>query len=396
MLNIDWLNKMFYRRKKQVSSVFSDFWKFFDHFPNTVEAYDLKGDMVYSNRKYPGHTNSNVQNSPNNIFNYPGIRDSDVYHCIQRAFTGETNVIQSKESYTEHFPWYLKHTIYEITIYPVVNIKSEVNNIVFVHREIQQNKPTFELYKEELSDLEKNITHSILANISHELRTPLNWIIGFSELINAENNIEKIKEFNRIIKSGGDLLLSQVEKLIEMSSIVKNSIIIEKSRFQVNQVLLELCGLIKSELDSLNKDINIEVKCELTGINAELTTDRIKLSQILLNLLDNSVKFTKEGAIELGVFLTLEKEYLFYVKDTGIGMDKSRQKYIFDIFRKGEDDDFTGQQGLGLGLSISSYYVKNLGGEIWVDSESGIGSTFCFTIKDLSEEVKNQEVLKLI
>lgn len=391
MFNLEWPQIRISGKSKSVDGLNN----IFDHFPYKVEVYNITGERIYSNIDQTCDLDPKKKLGAYNIFRDAKIKNPEIYSYLLNVLEGETAIITSRESYAGLFNWYDPKVIYEITIYPVLNKTNEVINFVMMHKKIQSKDKAPEFTLDEQKKIEKDIAHSILTNISHELRTPLNWIIGFSELINNEKNVDKIKEFNKTIKRGGDLLLSQIEKLIEMSAIVKNTVELENSRFQINQVLLELYGLIKNELASLKKDITLHVKCELNEENSVITTDKIKLRQILINLLHNSVKFTQQGHIELGVFMTQENEYLFYVKDSGIGMDKAKQKYIFDIFKKGEVENFNEQYGLGLGLSISSNYVKNLGGEIWVDSEVGQGSTFCFTIKDMAEKIKVGETLKV-
>jgi signal transduction histidine kinase len=395
MININFSEINFFRNRKKKKMPQCNFQKLFEHFPYITEVFDIDGNRLFTNRVATELISTGNHSLLYNILSEAKLKSPEIYDHLLKVSVGETAVFQSTEDESGLFDWYQAESLFEITAYPVNNDQGQPKYFIIIHREIQQKNLDEEYQAEDFRKLERHIAHSILTNISHELRTPLNWIIGFSELINNEKNIERIKEFNRTIKRGGDLLLTQIEKLIEMSAILKNTDEIEKSKFQINQVLLELYGLIKNEIESLNKDITLQVKCELSDDNSEITTDKLKLRQILINLLHNSVKFTKQGQIELGVFLTHENEFLFYVKDTGIGMDKTKQKYIFEIFRKGEGEDFNEQYGLGLGLSITSHYVKNLGGEIWVDSEIGQGSTFCFTVKDFTEELKAEQAFKL-
>jgi signal transduction histidine kinase len=276
-------------------------------------------------------------------------------------------------------------------MFPVREDGKAVIYFAIVHIQLKNQKE--ENQKEELEkrNFENDMAYSLLRNVSHELRTPLNWILGFSELISRETSIDKIKEYNATISKGGNLLLALIEKLLEMSSIVNNKNEMHKSRFEVNSILDEIHGLIKNELIFIGRNLKIEISSRLSVDDSYVFSDKIMLKQVLLNLVHNSVKFTKEGKIEMGVSKSAEDELKFYVKDSGIGIENMKMKTIFDVFSKASEIDINEQYGLGLGLTISGNYVNKLGGEIWVDSEVGVGSTFSFTIKCFEEEAKVEE-----
>jgi len=363
-----------------------DFNMLFDHCPYIVEIYDVDGLCVYNNQKenYPFY------DSNYNILQDNRLDGSEFKEFLLKAFRGESVIVPSKDNYKDLFPWYQPNTFYEISLYPILNTEKKTSFIAINHREKIQTNQEVKFQEEQMRNLEKRIAYSFLSNISHELRTPLNWILGFSELISNEKRIEKIREFNKTISKGGTMLLSLVEKLIEMSCIAKNNIEMRLTTFEINQLLFEIYKLMQNEVTELGKDITIRISSELTEDNESITSDRIKLKQVLLNLVHNSIKFTKEGYIEIGAIMTQENEFLFYVRDTGIGIEKAKQKYIFELFKKAEEENFHEQYGLGLGLSISNNYVRNLGGLIWLESQTGIGTTFRFTIKDMKTEQKAQ------
>jgi len=225
---------------------------------------------------------------------------------------------------------------------------------------------------------------AFLATMSHELRTPLNAIIGFSDLINPEWPIEEVYEFAHTINSSGTHLLSIVEDLFDLTLIESGETKIRKKDVEISPLLGDIHEIMLGERQKLQKE-NIELRL-LTPDKDErtsLVTDSLKLKQILINLVKNALKFTHEGQINYG----FTNEYIdgssylrFYVSDTGIGISKDKQKFIFNPFRQIDDSHTRTYEGIGIGLSISKKLTELLGGSIWLESEENVGSTFYFTI----------------
>lgn len=225
---------------------------------------------------------------------------------------------------------------------------------------------------------------AFLATMSHELRTPLNAIIGFSDIINDELSIEEVVEFNKTINSSGKHLLSIVEDLFDITLIETGEIKIVAEETNLKVLLNEVSDIINIEQKKSNKEnLDIDLVIPSKGDNIILHTDASKLKQILLNLLKNALKFTNQGHIKYGFkFETINNIPMlkFYVEDSGIGIPKSKHKFIFDIFRQVEDTHTRNYGGTGIGLSISKRLTEILGGEIGLISTEGKGSTFFFTI----------------
>ncbi len=221
--------------------------------------------------------------------------------------------------------------------------------------------------KAEQSDKLKS---AFLANISHEIRTPLNSIVGFSKLIADVSDDEERQDYINIIDSNTTLLLQLISDILDLSKIEAGTLEFYRKSFNVK----ELCQDI---YDSYVFRIPKEIKLVYNENSPDITiwNDNNKISQILLNLLTNALKFTKQGKIEFG-FNLLNDNIEFYVKDTGIGIAKEKSQIIFDRFTK--LDSFV--QGSGLGLAICKTIIEHLGGCIWVESEEKVGSTFKFTI----------------
>lgn len=217
-----------------------------------------------------------------------------------------------------------------------------------------------------------------LANMSHEIRTPMNGILGFADLLKQPDvSGESQKQYIEIIESSGKRMLSIINDLIDISRIEAGQIEIRKSSTEIYKVLDELIVFFMPE--AVRSGISLSLNYELPGKDFAIQTDRVKLSQIITNLVKNALKFTgKGGMIEVGCRFNDDKSILFYVRDTGIGVRKELQDKIFERFRQG--DIPAEQEGVGLGLAISKAYVELMGGQAGLESEPGKGSIFYFTI----------------
>lgn len=214
-----------------------------------------------------------------------------------------------------------------------------------------------------------------LAIMSHELRTPLAGMLGFSEILAADDTLtEKQKHYSESIFRSGKRLLAVLSDLLEISVIEAGKIKIEHLDFMVLDVVNDVYILLKEEIDKKN----IQFSYNLNGVNT-IRSDPSRIRQILLNLIGNAVKFTDEGSISVEVSRK-KNVYEFSVTDTGIGINEDSIAVIFDMFRQVENPNRRKYQGTGLGLAICKRLVEAIGGEIHVQSIFGKGSTFTFTI----------------
>ena len=236
---------------------------------------------------------------------------------------------------------------------------------------------------------------AFLMNLSHEIRTPMNAIVGFSDLL-LDNKItdEEKHEYVRIVQYNSRTLLSIVDDLIEMSKIDTN--LIKPNYCNVNLVNL-LNAVFESAVFS-NKNDNVIVKLQEPDekIKGNIITDIVKLNQIIVNLLNNALKFTDEGFVILDYEVDEAKKLIiFHVRDSGIGMPDEFKNKIFKRFNKINAKKISANEGLGLGLAISKSYVEMLGGTISVETKEGLGSTFTFTIPLKYAEKDTDEVEKV-
>lgn len=265
---------------------------------------------------------------------------------------------------------------------PILNRKGEVSHCVASMEDITIRKE----YEKELL-LSKNkaeesdkLKTAFLSNLSHEIRTPLNAIIGFSSLLTDSDltHSEKRNLSDVLYKNSNDLL-KIIENLIEISEIEAGQLSIKKSECNVNKLIEELKSTFSAE-DKKGKSVKLNVRREIKAEDFTILTDPLRLKQILSNLISNAAKFTDNGFIEFGYAFKDERTLMFYVIDTGIGIDPEKQKYIFNPFRQADDSNTRRFGGMGLGLAISKHIVEKLGGKIWLTSILGSGTTFYFTI----------------
>ena len=234
---------------------------------------------------------------------------------------------------------------------------------------------------------------AFLNNLSHEIRTPMNSIVGFSQLLkNPKISSDKRMLFIDRITNSSHQLLSIVEDIINISKIDSQQIGLIENELSVNELMTELYN--KYHHISKGKNIKLAYFKSLDFGKDLIFTDQFKLKQVLDNLISNAIKFTMIGSVTFGCKLLPVKTNVrssqleennglslqFYVKDTGIGIDKSMHNEIFDRFRQVELSATREFGGLGLGLAISKAYIELMGGKIWMESELNKGSEFYFTL----------------
>jgi len=244
-----------------------------------------------------------------------------------------------------------------------------------------------------------NKTKSVfLSTISHEIRTPLFAIIGFTDLLNKTNLSQKQLDYNKKVKISGQLLLNLVNDVLDITKLEAEKIELNKSPFKLSELINEVCDI---ESIKAHKK-NIKLICNIAdNVPNTIIGDKLRLSQILLNLLNNSIKFTDKGRVKLLVNVEnlsdLETKnkfnIVFSVKDTGIGMPNDSLKKLFKPFEQIHNTNQRKYGGTGLGLAISKQLVELMNGEILVESTEGIGSIFNVSIpfKIFKGKIENSE-----
>jgi len=235
----------------------------------------------------------------------------------------------------------------------------------------------------ELAEESNRLKSAFLANMSHEIRTPLNAIVGFSGILASTEREEEKQEYVSIIENNNTLLLQLISDILDLSKIEAGTLELNYSNIELNELMRELERgfLLRVKTDAVKLEF-----VEPAG-PCMAYTEKNRLSQLMINLVTNAIKFTEKGSIRFGYEMR-ENELYFYVADTGCGIPKDKQQNIFGRFVK--LNSFA--QGTGLGLSICKTLMDHMGGRIGVESEEGKGSTFWFTLpyKPAVKEDKKQ------
>ena len=255
------------------------------------------------------------------------------------------------------------------------------------NKKIASQNKEYQFLNEELiiakekAEESNRLKSAFLANMSHEIRTPMNGIIGFSQLLTTpELSGKKIKDYTDIIIHSGKHLLSIINDIIDISKIDAGQIQIHKKTFNINHVLNELFSFFNSQkTEAFSNKAKLITVLPLDDNEVNINTDETRFKQIFSNLINNAIKFTEEGTIEFG-YKPEKNKLVFYVKDTGIGINKNMQILIFERFTQATINTEKLYGGTGLGLAISKACTKLLEGDIWLESEEGKGSTFFFSL----------------
>jgi PAS domain S-box-containing protein len=297
---------------------------------------------------------------------------------LTKALNGES--FTREESYRND-----DNIIYvQITYNPIKNDDGTIGGVAVFSQDITQKKhdETTLLQAKDEALKAARVKSDFLSNMSHEIRTPMNAIIGITDLL-----MERLKdtlniEYLQSIKSSADNLLYIINDILDLSKIESGKITFELVPFNPLKQLAE----IKKSFEHQAKEKNIELSIQNNPkIPEHIMGDPFRLNQILINLVGNAIKFTPYGKVEVSVDIKDESENFciltYCIQDTGIGISKNKFNSIFDSFNQAYTDTSRKFGGTGLGLAITKNLVELQGGEIWLESEEGKGSSFCFEIK---------------
>lgn len=368
--------------------------KAIDQTPVSIVVTDKKGNIEYVNPKFTsitGYSFSEAFGQNPRILN-SGNQPKEFFKIMWETILSGKDWYGEFQNKTKNGELYWE----SVVISPVFNGQGIIEHFIAVKEDITQLKRLNEKLSHSLEKAEENdrLKSAFLQNMSHEIRTPMNSIIGFSKLLRKTDlNESKINRYTSAIVISANDLLSKINDIITISSLETRQESVHLQSVAVNDILEEL--YLKQLQLNQNTDVLFNIKKGLEDGNDEIMVDKDKFEQILTHLLNNAFKFTREGLIELGYSIDCRRSendncIVFYVKDTGIGIQREWQTKIFDRFVQCDSTTSRKFEGNGIGLSISKGFVELMGGKIWVESEFGKGSCFYFTLplKRIEHEVR--------
>jgi len=295
-----------------------------------------------------------------------------------------------------------KNTWVRTSKLPFFNKKNEVIGIIGISEDITKQKENeIKLKKATEEAISANLSKSIfLSNMSHEIRTPMNAILGYSQLLQDDDNLTKEQQSNlNTINRSGEHLLALINDVLDMSKIEAGRITLKQENFSLVELLKEVEQLFKFK--SIQKNLELVFK-NVNELPKSIYADESKIRQVIINIVGNAIKFTSEGFVHVSIENLNNNEIKVSVKDSGRGILKEEQQTIFKPFEQAEKGERV-TSGTGLGLAISKKFSNLMGGDITIESEYNKGSEFVFKFKykeseeDTLKEVKDDlKVVSLV
>jgi signal transduction histidine kinase/ActR/RegA family two-component response regulator len=239
-----------------------------------------------------------------------------------------------------------------------------------------------EMNKALIREREANQTQSkFLATMSHEIRTPMNGILGLLEVMLSTNVSEQQRSHLEKIKYSGDVLHRVLNDILDFSKLTAGKLIIENVPINIDQLIIDTSAVFQSQAQF--KGIELDF-CVDNNVKPSLIGDPTRITQVMNNLVNNAIKFTDTGKVNIGLAITYQTDTMqtleFCVSDTGIGIPNNSKERIFSAFIQADDSTARKFGGTGLGLKIAKNLVEQMGGQIWVNSVENVGSQFFFTL----------------
>lgn len=296
---------------------------------------------------------------------------------------------KARDEGTQRFDWLAKRKNGELFWVEVSLKRTKIGGVerdLTVVRDITERKKfeddlTKAKEKAEESDRLKS---AFLANLSHEIRTPMNAIMGFADLLKLPVDEKKRNEYIEIIQKSGFRLLDIITETIEIAKLDTGLIKTNPESFDLDQLMQDIYNELKIKVNT-NKELELIYLPPSLNTKTVIYTDRVKLQQILINLITNGIKYTPRGAVAFGYEIK-DNRVVFSVKDTGIGIDRKNKELVFKRFYRVDNPLTFKVGGIGLGLSIAKAYTELLGGSIELESELGRGTTVTVAIPYIKSE----------
>jgi PAS domain S-box-containing protein len=367
--------------------------------PLPVVITDDKRDIEYFNDKFIelfGYTLNDIKTSED-WYNscYP---DSEYREMVKESW--RKAILKAKEEKTdiEKQEFHVTTKNGEKRHCEFFMVPLDTSSMIIINDITDITNTQYELLKaKEKAEESDRLKSAFLANMSHEIRTPMNGIIGFADMLRKPGKSEEQHNtYVDIIYKSSNQLLKIINDILDISKLDAGQTIVKETQCSINVILDELHMQFSKE-NIADEEIEFRVSKTLANEKTLVITEERKLRQVLSNLLNNAFKFTSSGSIEFGYQLINNDFLEFYVKDTGIGIQKEKQNIIFERFRQVEESFTRKYGGTGLGLAISKGFVELMGGKIRMETQEDKGTTFYFTIpykpvdKTYKAEVKKKK-----
>jgi PAS domain S-box-containing protein len=306
------------------------------------------------------------------LFKEPGQRDQLV-----------NMVVEGEGVLNEEIDLVINDKVYTMLVSASVIEPVEEQNVLWIAHDISNRKAMEQdlVQAKERAEANEKLKSSFLSNISHEIRTPMNAILGFSDLLRDPEVEEGPRnQYINIIQQRGKDLLKMISDIMDISKIETGSLKLQNRAVRIHSIISETIDAANEQLRKTpTKDIVIVQNCKIDASQL-VNGDKYRIRQVLSNLMDNAIKFTQKGTITISCWLDGEDVY-FEIKDTGCGIAKDKIDQAFERFVQVHEIKDVTIGGSGLGLSISRSLLKLMGGEIWIKSDLGKGSTLSFKLK---------------
>lgn len=342
-----------------------------DESPSSIIIANEHGQVEYINPKYTETTGYTLEDVPNLETGIPPDEKEAIWQTllVGNEWKGE---FQNWRKNGSEF-WEARK------ISPIMDAFGNVRYLVAVSEDVTNRKQVEEqLQLAHDTALEAaRLKSQFLANMSHELRTPLNGIIGMANLLERTQLSDEQTEFSRIITTSAESLLSLINDILDFSKIEAGKLELEKRPFDLQARIEAAVDIVASKASSKGLEVAFIFDHRLPRT---FVGDAARLQQVLVNLLSNALKFTEEGDVVVHVYPVAEGKIRFEVRDTGIGISEEQIRHLFRPFVQADASITRKYGGTGLGLTISRQLVELMGGNIWVESELGKGTSFFYDL----------------